>query len=618
MSKWLCLHLMKGPKQIGNLVQGALVDLCIKSEFAGVLFDVLWDLYFVENGKKHKKTSLCFFKLLNYIILYFQDTFSIVKITKCLKCVIETLQTGSTDMLSLLRLCCSLVKSSSSSSDKNLESLRNELAAATFRMFLMKESELENHHAAYRAQSMLLLKALASSSEFVRQDIVKMLLKSYDDASENNMKLMKNGNNNQRRPFKKRKKEVGKDDTKSIVSVAPRRLWHYSPNDNERASCGYVGLKNFGCTCYFNSLMQQFFMMPVFRDAILTIRPKEEEEEEGDEDMKEEEEEEGEGTIDNSEEKKAKRRRLNLADINKEKKKRQEEDMSLIREFKLMFAYLKLSHQKFYIPDGFCKLMIGQEPLLKTVEQQDVDEFFRILMDRLENELKYTSKPNFLNQFFGGVLINQIIPQGCPRSHRIEREEKFYALQLEVKNKASILHSLEAYVEGDMLDGDNKYLCETCAEKKDTLKRVCLKASALPETLILHLKRFEFDMDTLQRMKVNTRCEFPHDLNMRPYTNDCDVRDQKLPDSHFHYELVGIVVHAGSSESGHYYSFIRERDTSHWIHFNDSNVESFDPRHIEDQCFGGVSGHGSKRYYQRQLEKPYNAYVCEGCDGSAK
>ena len=157
-----------------------------------------------------------------------------------------------------------------------------------------------------------------------------------------------------------------------------------------------------------------------------------------------------------------------------------------------MFAHLKLSRRKYYVPKGFISLKQGREPLLKTVEQQDVDEFFRILMDRLEKELKYTSKPDFLTQFFGGVLINQIIPQGCPRDHRIEREENFYALQLGVKNKPSILHSLESYVlyysheihlkkhhhtsryvEGDMLMVTINTF-EKCGEKKDTLKRVCL------------------------------------------------------------------------------------------------------------------------------------------------
>lgn len=36
-----------------------------------------------------------------------------------------------------------------------------------------------------------------------------------------------------------------------------------------RGSAGYVGLRNYGCTCYMNSLMQQLFMIKEFRNGIL-------------------------------------------------------------------------------------------------------------------------------------------------------------------------------------------------------------------------------------------------------------------------------------------------------------------------------------------------------------
>lgn len=36
-----------------------------------------------------------------------------------------------------------------------------------------------------------------------------------------------------------------------------------------RSATGYVGLKNFSCTCYMNSLIQQLFMIPSLRKGIL-------------------------------------------------------------------------------------------------------------------------------------------------------------------------------------------------------------------------------------------------------------------------------------------------------------------------------------------------------------
>lgn len=67
-----------------------------------------------------------------------------------------------------------------------------------------------------------------------------------------------------------------------------------------------------------------------------------------------------------------------------------------------------------------------------------------------------------------------------------------------------------------MLEGDNAYMCEECKEKRDTLKRTCL--GALPNTLILNLKRFDFDFDTFQRVKLNTYLSFPEQLDLLPYT----------------------------------------------------------------------------------------------------
>ena len=79
-----------------------------------------------------------------------------------------------------------------------------------------------------------------------------------------------------------------------------------------------------------------------------------------------------------------------------------------------------------------------------------------------------------------------------------------------------------------------------------------------------------------------------------------------LPDM---FELVGILVHSGTAESGHYYSYIRERPTSRsacnsWVQFNDIDVSAFDPQRIADCCYGGVELASTL-----QLSKSHNAYM---------
>lgn len=90
-------------------------------------------------------------------------------------------------------------------------------------------------------------------------------------------------------------------------------------------------------------------------------------------------------------------------------------------------------------------------------------------------------------------MSNELICKGCP--HYSEREELFLAVSLQVKNKKNINESLASFIEGEMLEGDNAYQCDKCDKKVPTLKRTCIKK--LPNILILVLKRFEFDFDTM-------------------------------------------------------------------------------------------------------------------------
>ena len=80
------------------------------------------------------------------------------------------------------------------------------------------------------------------------------------------------------------------------------------------------------------------------------------------------------------------------------------------------------------------------------------------------------------------------------------------------------------------------------------------------------------------------------------------------------YSLIGVTVHTGTADGGHYYSFIKERcasrvgETLHasggkedrWLLFNDAEVKVFDSSQIAAECFGGemtVSGQGVLTVY---------------------
>ena len=102
------------------------------------------------------------------------------------------------------------------------------------------------------------------------------------------------------------------------------------------------------------------------------------------------------------------------------------------------------------------------------------------------------------------------------------------------------------------------------------------------------LKRFEFDMDRMMRVKLNDFYEFNQEIDIVEYTQEylnakekaekaaaeskeagvesnADDKEEllkqlKQPRSYYQYELVGIVVHSGTADSGHYYSYIKEQE----------------------------------------------------------
>ncbi|CAM9749332.1 unnamed protein product, partial [Sphacelaria rigidula] len=59
-------------------------------------------------------------------------------------------------------------------------------------------------------------------------------------------------------------------------------------------------------------------------------------------------------------------------------------------------------------------------------------------------------------------------------------------------------------------------MCDKCQRRVTAQRRCAIKQ--LPDTLIVHLKRFEFDLSTMSRKKLNHRCSFPMELDMAPWT----------------------------------------------------------------------------------------------------
>ncbi|KAF1812493.1 hypothetical protein P152DRAFT_473658 [Eremomyces bilateralis CBS 781.70] len=345
------------------------------------------------------------------------------------------------------------------------------------------------------------------------------------------------------------------------------RYYLYDRSRTLRSSTGHVGIRNLGNTCYMNSLLTQLFMNLQFRRFVLS---------------------------------------LPISQTNG--------SQNLLEETQKLFLKMQNSYIKAADAGELARcIRTYDDAQIDIAIQMDVEEFFNLLFDQWEGQMVSADDKQQFRSFFGGQTVNQIKSKEC--EHISERSESFIAIQCDVKGKANLFESLQAYVEGDVMEGENKYKCESCGGKfVDAVKRSCLKE--VPDNVIFHLKRFDFDLGLMQRSKINDLFEFPMTIDLSKYTVE-HLNDPSQPIEPDIFELVGVLLHKGVAEHGHYFSYIRTRHTSQdvepeWLQFDDSDVTVFNPAEIREKCFGGLSdvkeSHFGTEYHTPML-KGYNAYM---------
>ncbi|XP_044746055.1 ubiquitin carboxyl-terminal hydrolase 34 isoform X3 [Coccinella septempunctata] len=321
--------------------------------------------------------------------------------------------------------------------------------------------------------------------------------------------------------------------------------WDYWPHEDGRSECGYVGLTNLGATCYMASCMQHLYMMPQARASILE------------------------------------------ADTDQAKHE------NTLKELQRMFAYLLESERKAYNPRSFCKVYTMDHQPLNTAEQKDMAEFFIDLVSKLE-EMTPQLK-SVIKKLFCGIISNNVVSLDC--DHVSCTLEEFYTVRCQVADMRNLYESLDEVTVKDTLEGDNMYTCSQCGKKVRAEKRACFKK--LPQILCFNTMRYTFNMLTMLKEKVNTHFSFPMRLNMAGYTEKelmtQQYKEEKAKQTEhepeqYEYDLIGVTVHTGTADGGHYYSFIKDRSAGSrdkWFLFNDAEVKPFDPNQIAAECFGG-------------------------------
>ncbi|CAG8626557.1 6372_t:CDS:10, partial [Cetraspora pellucida] len=319
-------------------------------------------------------------------------------------------------------------------------------------------------------------------------------------------------------------------------------LWHDFTNYDSKKMTGYVNLENQGATSYLNVELQLLYSIKYFRKAIYQIST---------------------------------------------------EDDKPIKSIPLAMQRI------------FCNLQVSDTPvetteLTKSFEMDssdrcmahDVQEFYRMLLDCLDNKMKNTYADGTISKLFTGEMKSYV------RCVNVDYEssfiEDYYDIQLEVKGCKTLNDSFLEFIREEFCVGNNKYQTETYG-LQDAKKGVIFES--FPSVLRIQLKRFEYNMQRDAIVKINDSLEYPMEIDLQGYLSSDS--DKSKPHN---YLLHGVIVHSGELHEDNYYILLKPEKNGNWFKFDDDRVIPVTDKAVLEDNYGGKVSNAYILVYIRESD----------------
>ena len=172
-----------------------------------------------------------------------------------------------------------------------------------------------------------------------------------------------------------------------------------------------------------------------------------------------------------------------------------------------------------------------------------------------------------ITKIFGGKLRSELRVPGMKNSVTLE---PYQPLQLDIgaAHVNNILDALKGLTKSETLHGDFN---SPRGPGSTATKQVTIET--LPQVLILHLKRFQYD-NAGGTQKIWKKVGYPLDLEIPKEVFPQHKRGALLAHGGLpRYRLIGVVYHHGKNASGgHYTVDVRRQDGREWIRLDDTVI----------------------------------------------